>query len=202
MVSGERHHGGTISLGDRAGCVAGGKAGARCKPDRITAHTQCQACVGASQGCVKVTMRYENGTLLKAHGRAAVVVTDDFPCFFLPRMLAAAAPQVPVRFELVDSIDSQHTRREPKVEQEKAGELAREAIAKEYRSFTEEVKDFGHAEIIERKKPQKDPMVVEPKGLVYLPVWCVEGKGGAMIVNSSSGKIISEHLHGPEARRG
>jgi hypothetical protein len=105
-------------------------------------------------------------------------------------------------FELVDSIDAQHTRREPKVEQEKASELARDAIAKEYRSFTEEVKDFGHAEIIERKKPQKDPMVVEPKGLVYLPVWCVEGKAGAMIVNSSSGKVISEHLHGPEARRG
>ena len=105
-------------------------------------------------------------------------------------------------FELVDTIDTQHTRREPKVDQEKASELAREAIMKEYRSFTEQVKDFGHSELIERKKPQNDPMVIEPKGLVYLPVWCVEGKGGAMIVNSSSGKIISEHLHGAEARRG
>lgn len=105
-------------------------------------------------------------------------------------------------FELVDSIDAQHTRREPKVEQDKASEYAHEAITKEYKSFVERVKDFGHSEIIERKKPQKDPMVIEPKGLVYLPVWCVEGKGGAMIVNSSSGKIISEHLHGPEVRRG
>ncbi len=104
-------------------------------------------------------------------------------------------------FELVDTIDIQHTRREPKVDQEKASQLAREAITKEYRSFTEQVKDFGHSEIIERTKPQKDPMVIEPKGVVYLPVWSVEGKGGAMIVNSSSGKIISEHLHGPEARR-
>ncbi len=105
-------------------------------------------------------------------------------------------------FELVDTIDIQHTRREPKVDEEKASQLAREAITKEYRSFTEQVKDFGHSEIIERKKPLKDPMVIEPKGVVYLPVWSVEGKGGAMIVNSSSGKIISEHLHGPEARRG
>jgi len=105
-------------------------------------------------------------------------------------------------FELVDSIDIQHTRREPKVDQEAASELAKEAITKEYRSFTESVKDYGHSEIIERKKPEKDPMVIEPKGLVYLPVWSVEGKGGAMIVNSSSGKIISEHLHGPEAKRG
>lgn len=42
--------------------------------------------------------------LIEALGRhAAVVVTDDFPCFFLPRMLAAAAKQLDVRFEAVDS---------------------------------------------------------------------------------------------------
>ncbi len=35
--------------------------------------------------------------------RASVVVSDDFPCFFLPRMLEAAARQIPVRFELIDS---------------------------------------------------------------------------------------------------
>lgn len=35
--------------------------------------------------------------------RACVVVTDDYPGFFLPHMLAAAASQVPVRFEAIDS---------------------------------------------------------------------------------------------------
>ncbi|MDX1944112.1 MAG: deoxyribodipyrimidine photolyase [Pirellulaceae bacterium] len=35
--------------------------------------------------------------------RAAVVVTDDYPCFFLPRMVAATAPRLPVRCEGVDS---------------------------------------------------------------------------------------------------
>lgn len=34
---------------------------------------------------------------------AAVVVTDDYPAFFLPRMIASAALQIPVRFEQVDS---------------------------------------------------------------------------------------------------
>jgi hypothetical protein len=104
-------------------------------------------------------------------------------------------------FELVDTIDAQHTRKEPKIDQEKANELSREAITKEYRSFTETVRDFGHSTITERKKPAKDAMVIEPKGLVYLPVWCVEGKTGAMIVNSSSGKIISEHIREAPARR-
>lgn len=34
--------------------------------------------------------------------RAAAIVTDDFPCFFLPRMVAAAARQVECRLESVD----------------------------------------------------------------------------------------------------
>ncbi|MGQ9587165.1 MAG: hypothetical protein ACUVT7_02115 [Thermoplasmata archaeon] len=99
-------------------------------------------------------------------------------------------------FELVDSIDLPHSKREPKIDYEKAKQIAQDMVAKEYRSHIETVKDFGHSEIIERKKTGKETMTIEPKGLVYLPVWCVEGTRGAMIVNSSSGKIISEHMHG------
>ena len=36
-------------------------------------------------------------------GAAAVVVTDDYPCFFLPQMIRAAARVAPVLFEAVDS---------------------------------------------------------------------------------------------------
>ncbi len=43
------------------------------------------------------------GLLAALAGRACVVVSDDFPCFFLPRMVASAGRQIPVRFELVDS---------------------------------------------------------------------------------------------------
>ena len=43
------------------------------------------------------------GLLAALARRACVVVSDDFPCFFLPRMVKAASQQVPVRFELVDS---------------------------------------------------------------------------------------------------
>ena len=42
--------------------------------------------------------------LLEALGAdAAVVVTDDFPTFFLPSMVAAAAAKMPVLLEAVDS---------------------------------------------------------------------------------------------------
>jgi deoxyribodipyrimidine photo-lyase len=42
--------------------------------------------------------------LVEALGeRACAVVTDDFPCFFLPRMLREAAGRLPVKMEQVDS---------------------------------------------------------------------------------------------------
>jgi|CXWL01.1.fsa_nt_gi deoxyribodipyrimidine photo-lyase len=51
---------------------------------------------------VEPTPRAGRGLLTSLAGLAAVVVGDDYPAFFLPRMLAAAARQVPVRLELVD----------------------------------------------------------------------------------------------------
>lgn len=44
-----------------------------------------------------------SGLLAALAEKACLVVTDDFPCFFLPRMLRAAARQVKVRFEATDS---------------------------------------------------------------------------------------------------
>ena len=43
------------------------------------------------------------GLLAALAGAASVVVTDDFPAFMLPRMIAAAVDQVPVRFEAIDA---------------------------------------------------------------------------------------------------
>ncbi len=43
-----------------------------------------------------------SGLLAALASDACVVVTDDSPAFFLPRMLAAAAPRMPVRVEAVD----------------------------------------------------------------------------------------------------
>ena len=44
------------------------------------------------------------GLLAALAARAAVVVTDDYPAFFLPRMVKSAAAQIPVLLEQVDSI--------------------------------------------------------------------------------------------------
>jgi deoxyribodipyrimidine photo-lyase len=43
------------------------------------------------------------GLLAALAERSAIVVTDDYPTFFLPKMVAAAAAVIPVRLEAVDS---------------------------------------------------------------------------------------------------
>jgi deoxyribodipyrimidine photo-lyase len=43
------------------------------------------------------------GLLAELGRRACIVIGDDYPCFFLPRMMASAARQIPVRLEFVDS---------------------------------------------------------------------------------------------------
>lgn len=43
------------------------------------------------------------GLLAAVASRAALVVTDEYPTFFLPRMVAAAGEQLDVRLEVVDS---------------------------------------------------------------------------------------------------
>jgi deoxyribodipyrimidine photo-lyase len=43
------------------------------------------------------------GLLATLAQHACVVISDDFPCFFLPRMVESANRQIPTRFELVDS---------------------------------------------------------------------------------------------------
>ncbi len=43
------------------------------------------------------------GLLKRLAQKSCVVVTDDYPAFFLPRMLNAVSNSIPVRFELVDS---------------------------------------------------------------------------------------------------
>ena len=43
-----------------------------------------------------------SGLLETLSKRACAVVSDDFPCFFLPRMVSAVAQRLPVRLELID----------------------------------------------------------------------------------------------------
>ena len=52
---------------------------------------------------VEPTPDDDNGLLEALAELACVIVTDDYPCFFLPRMVTAASKRLSVRMEKVDS---------------------------------------------------------------------------------------------------
>ena len=52
---------------------------------------------------VELTLDADKGLLAALAKNACVVVTDNFPCFFLPRMVASAAKRLSVLLESIDS---------------------------------------------------------------------------------------------------
>ncbi|MCY2961710.1 MAG: deoxyribodipyrimidine photolyase [Planctomycetota bacterium] len=66
-------------------------------------HAACAAAGVAYYPYVEPEEGAGSGLLEALAQRAAVVVTDDFPCFFLPRMVASAAAKLPVLLESVDA---------------------------------------------------------------------------------------------------
>jgi deoxyribodipyrimidine photo-lyase len=56
----------------------------------------------AYHGYVEPSRGAGRGLLAALAAQACLVVTDEFPCFFLPHMIAAAAKQLPVRLEVID----------------------------------------------------------------------------------------------------
>ncbi|HEY3570205.1 MAG TPA: deoxyribodipyrimidine photo-lyase, partial [Thermoanaerobaculia bacterium] len=65
---------------------------ARLARSNVLYHPYVEPEPGAGRGLVEALAR-----------RACGVVTDDYPAFFLPRMIAAAGARLPVRLEAVDS---------------------------------------------------------------------------------------------------
>lgn len=99
-------------------------------------------------------------------------------------------------FETVSDMEATHTKLEPKFDIHKAHETAREsAIALNTREI-QTVDDRGAVTIYEKKKvrPKEGAIELIKRGLIYLPVWCVEGSNGVMIIDATTGKVIKEDL--------
>lgn len=101
------------------------------------------------------------------------------------------------RLEVVFALEHGHRKAEPTFEEEVAADLAKKEIVRLHTAEREVVRDDGHVTLTERKKvaPRLDDVHLDGKGIFYLPVWCVEGIHGVMIINAGTGKIVSEDFY-------
>lgn len=100
-------------------------------------------------------------------------------------------------FETVETIDITHEVLEPKIGEESASEIARGAARKLGTKEIESVHEADHATVVEKRveTPKEEDVSTRNAGLIYLPVWCVEGTLGAIIVNANTGKIVREDYY-------
>ncbi len=100
------------------------------------------------------------------------------------------------KIQTVTHLDEEHTKLNVKFPYEKAYSLAKDAII-EINTKSIETKEESESTIIfERKKlrPKSDAINIKSEGIYFLPVWCIEGSNGLMIIDASSGKIIKEDM--------
>lgn len=100
-------------------------------------------------------------------------------------------------FETIEEVSITHERLEPKIDERSASDSARAAARELGTEEVESVEEADHATVVERRveSPEEEDIVLKRRGLVYLPVWCVEGTLGAIIVNANTGKIIREDYY-------
>jgi hypothetical protein len=100
-------------------------------------------------------------------------------------------------FETVFAIELNHRRMEPMIDVEDARNAARGEIIQLHTYERELIRDDGRVTVMEKKvvSPSPEDVTLAGKGIFYLPIWCVEGIHGVMIINAGTGKIISEDYY-------
>lgn len=101
------------------------------------------------------------------------------------------------RIDLVPQVQWTHIKLEPKIDSERASVIAHDGVVAINTKEIESVTDKGTALIMERRRvrPKEGAIFLRRKGIIYLPVWCVEGSSGIMLVNAATGKIIKEDFY-------
>ena len=99
--------------------------------------------------------------------------------------------------DTVFGIDANHRRLEPMIDVDEAKLAVRDEVIRIHTYERELVRDDGKVTLMEKKvlSPAPGDITLTANGLFYLPVWCIEGVHGVMIINAGTGKIISEDYY-------
>jgi len=82
----------------------------------------------------------------------------------------------------------------PTIDGMAAYEQANRAVKDLHTRVVERVEERGTVTVFVKRhvKPRDGAIDIIPRGLVYMPVWCLEAPGGVAIVNASTGRIVKE----------
>ncbi len=101
------------------------------------------------------------------------------------------------RTDIVYALEVSHKRLEPTIDEREAMKLARRELLRVHTYEKERIHEENHVTVMEKKRvsPKEEEIVLEDRGLFFIPIWCVEGVNGVMIINAGTGKIVSEDYY-------
>jgi hypothetical protein len=105
----------------------------------------------------------------------------------------------PSNMDIVNYLEEPHTKLDVKFSFDNALTLIKQAVMERNTKMIETREEYDSTIIFEKKKlkPKPEAIKIESKGLFYLPVWCIEGSNGLMIIDANSGKVIKEDMFKP-----
>lgn len=100
-------------------------------------------------------------------------------------------------FERVGDIKRSHFKLEPNIPRDEGKERAVGAIRDEHSERKKETWEEEGTTIVEKGEtsPSEENIDMEEMGIVYVPMWAVEGTEGIVIINAATGKIEREPDH-------
>lgn len=98
------------------------------------------------------------------------------------------------RTDVVYALENVHRRLEPSILAQEAEDLAKKELVRVHSFQRERVHEDESITITERTtvSPREKEIALEDRGTYYIPIWCVEGAHGIMIINAGTGEIVTE----------
>jgi hypothetical protein len=123
------------------------------------------------------TVVMDNGTL------AVNALTGQAQEWNIAPRLGPGEPEDPKAAVLRPSIDSMA-----------AYEQANRAIKDLHTRVVERVEERGTVTVFEKRhvKPRDGAIDIRARGLIFMPVWCIEAPGGVAIINANTGRVVKE----------
>lgn len=94
-------------------------------------------------------------------------------------------------FKRIADIKRSHIKLEPNISKKESSKKAVEAIKERHSVEMEEKWEEEGVTIVEKSEdsPSKENIELNERGLVYVPMWAVEGTEGIVVINAATGKI-------------
>jgi len=97
-------------------------------------------------------------------------------------------------FKIISELKRSHVKLEPNIPEDKSEEMTLKSLKDRFTEKKEKRWEENGATIVEKSQegPSEGDIELEHKGMVYVPMWAVEGTDGIVVINAARGKVERE----------